>query len=97
MKIIYLALLLCWSSFCYSQKTSASINNNFVLNGEVAGRDSGPIILQYQDSTNAWLSDTAWLKKGKFVFKGLIDQPTLGILGNPKFEIGGEMNSVSFF
>lgn len=99
MKFIYLFILCNLSSNCFSQTSpsSSSLKNNFILNGQVTGRDDGPMIFKYQDSTNDWISDTTWLKNGKFTFEGFIDQPTRGILGDPKYVNGGEVNSVGIF
>ena len=97
MKFISLFILCSLSSNCFSQTSSSSLKNTFTLNGQVTGRDTGRMILIYQDSTNNWISDTTWLKNGKFTFEGSIDQPTRGILGDPKFVNGGEVNSVGIF
>lgn len=96
MKFIYLLILFNFSSDCYSQTSSSSLNT-FTLKGEVAGRSNGRIILSYQDSTNVWIYDTTQLENGKFSFQGFINQPTLGILGDPKYVNGREVNSVPLF
>lgn len=97
MKFIYIFILFNFSSNCYTQTLSSSLNNTFILKGEVTGRSKGRMILNYQDSTNVWIHDTTWLKNGKFSFKGFINQPTLGILGDPKYVNGREVNSVRLF
>lgn len=97
MKFIYLFILCYLSSNCFSQTSSPSLKNTFTLNGQVKGRDNGRMILKYQDSTNDWMSDTTWLNNGKFTFEGFIDQPTLGILGDPKYVNGGAINTVLLF
>lgn len=98
MKFIYLFILINLSSNCFSQTSSPSLKNTFTLNGQLKGRDTGRMILSYQqDSTNNWRSNTTWLKNGKFTFEGFIDQPTLGILGDPKYVDGGSVNSVFLF
>jgi len=54
-------------------------DKEFVLNGEINGQDSGRIFLQYvPDST--WVTDTAAIKNGKFIFKGKITEPSRAIL-----------------
>ncbi len=97
MKFIYLFILCNLSTNCFSQTSSSSLKNTFTLNGQVIGRDTGRMILSYQDSTNNWISDTTWLKNGKFTFKGFIDQPTVGSLGDPKYVPGGTINTVLLF
>lgn len=97
MKFIYLFILCNLSTNCFSQTAASSLKNTFVLNGQVTGRETGRMILKYQDSTNNWLSDTTCLKNGKFTFKGFIDQPTFAILGDPKYVNFGEVNTVTFF
>lgn len=48
---------------------------SFVLKGEVAGRDSGIIILSYPNLNNTFVHDTTNLINGNFSFHGKINQP----------------------
>lgn len=97
MRLLVLFIVCNLCSNCFSQPSNSFPKNTFILNGQVIGRDTGHIILSYQDSTNLWINDTNWLKDGKFFFKGFISQPTLAVLGDPKYVNGQEINSVSLF
>ena len=62
----------------YSQPNSN--NSNFIINGDVIGRDTGSVILWYVDNENAHPHDTTMLKKGKFNFTGNANNASEGIL-----------------
>lgn len=47
----------------------------FELTGTISGRDTGVVILEYNDVSANWIQDTAHLVNGKFVFKGQLMGP----------------------
>ncbi|MES2109057.1 MAG: TlpA disulfide reductase family protein [Bacteroidota bacterium] len=63
-------------------------DGKFVLNGKVAGRDTGIMVLSYTADGNRDVSDTIRLKNGTFSFTGTIAEPTVaelyGLLRLPK-------------
>lgn len=84
----YLILILLITS-CTSQIVKN--DREFVLNGEINGQDSGQVFLQYvPDST--WVTDTAAIKNGKFLFKGKIAEPS-----KARLKYGDDLNSVDIY
>jgi peroxiredoxin len=60
---------------------SVKNSNEFILQGEINGQDSGIIILSYfQNETR--INDTTKIENGKFIFTGKISEPTQAILGD---------------
>ena len=57
-----------------------SKNSNFVINGEIIGKDTGAVILWYVDSEHHHHHDTTSLKNGKFNFTGNANNASEGIL-----------------
>ncbi len=49
-------------------------NNKFTINGELLDRDTGKIVLWYDDFENEGHRDTATLRKGRFVFSGTVNR-----------------------
>ena len=56
--------------FCQTVKN----NNKFTINGELLDRDTGKVVLWYDDLENKGHRDTATLKKGRFVFSGTVNR-----------------------
>jgi|GEM_PF-1871645 peroxiredoxin len=56
----------------YSQSTHS--NGRFSIQGEIVGRDTGAVILWYENIGNITLRDTAKLDKGKFHFSGTVNR-----------------------
>lgn len=66
-----------------SSCTSHSVKNSneFTLQGEINGQDSGIIVLSYpRDKTS--IHDTSKIENGKFLFMGKISEPTQAILSD---------------
>lgn len=53
----------------YSQTNGKS--NNFIITGEIKGKDTGAVILWYTDNEHYLHRDTVKLKNGKFIFTGI--------------------------
>lgn len=83
-----LVVLLFFLGVSYAQN-----GESFVLNGIIKGRDTGVIILGYPITNNQIISDTTYLKKGKFKFSGKISQPSFSSLRGPA--IGG--NTINLY
>ena len=66
--------------------------DKFVLNGVIQGKDTGSIILNYQNLENSFVFDTAKLINGNFSFYGKINQPTFSWLSS-----NGTGNRTSLF
>ena len=64
-------LLLFFSQICYCQRNNTK--NHFKINGIVIGKDTGKIVLSYNDVNNRGVFDTAIIKKGKFEFSGTVN------------------------
>ena len=64
-------LLLFFSQICYCQ--SNGTKNHFKIYGFVIGKDTGKIVLNYNDVNNKGVFDTAIIKKGKFEFSGTVN------------------------
>lgn len=58
----------------------AQSEESFVLNGIIKGRDTGVMVLAYPVTNNHIISDTTYLKKGKFKFSGKILEPSFSSL-----------------
>lgn len=98
MKILYLILPFFSYITGFSQKSQRNEKELFYLSGYVEGRDTGLLILTYYDSQAKWIQDTTYLKKGKFEFKGQINQPTYaGLQGYHKEIDFNEANYVGVF
>ena len=72
MRIVFLLGLL----FATTQNISAQPihKSGFIINGNIIGRDSGTIILMYNDVENKRHSDIAIIKNGKFKFSGTVNR-----------------------
>jgi peroxiredoxin len=73
----YLNLALLATSFTFvanAQKTSPK--KTFTLKGKVIGQDSGYVYLNYLNSSEKYINDSCYLKKGLFEFQGAIVEPT---------------------
>ena len=68
----------------------------FELKGTVKGMDQGWLFLHYTTPDGKRLKDSTGINKGKFVFRGKIDQPTMGYLVL-KEEKRDEAHATSFF
>jgi peroxiredoxin len=53
---------------------------NFLISGEIAGRDSGMLVLSYLNKYQKYSVDTAKIKDGKFNFSMAISEPTMAYL-----------------
>jgi thiol-disulfide isomerase/thioredoxin len=58
----------------FAQTASAQ---QFNLKGEISGQDSGKLMLTYQNKYGKRVTDTCFIKKGDFAFKGEITEPTI--------------------
>jgi thiol-disulfide isomerase/thioredoxin len=68
LRIFLLAVAILSISDSWSQSTIS--NNKFFITGEIAGRDTGAVVLWYADKNNKGIADTVQLNKGKFHFSG---------------------------
>ncbi|HSZ86611.1 MAG TPA: DUF4369 domain-containing protein, partial [Puia sp.] len=59
---------------------TAHSNNQFVIDGEIIGRDTGTIVLWYDDSRNKGVADTFKLNMGKFHLTGTVNRVCEAIL-----------------
>ena len=64
-------LLIFFSQICYGQ--SKTPKNHFKINGVVSGKDTGKIVLNYNDGNNRGVFDTVNIKNGKFEFSGTVN------------------------
>ncbi|MDP1763277.1 MAG: TlpA disulfide reductase family protein [Sediminibacterium sp.] len=72
---------------CFALMIGKSQNINgkkFILDGMVYNRDTGYIILRFTNSSDKWIRDTTFLKKGKFKFEGEIKEPVRAIISGYK-------------
>lgn len=60
---------------CYAGERS-----QFEFTGVIRGRDTGTVVLQYYNSSDKLINDTAIVRGGRFSFKGSISEPTLASL-----------------
>ena len=85
-------------SLCYlfSSAQSANTKSNFTLQVQIAGQDSGIIILSYF-SAEHFVRDTAYYKNGAASFAGYITEPVnMGLRLGQRIK-GERMKSVDFF
>src|SRR5450755_1309708 len=59
---------------------SIARKDNFILNGEIIGRDTGSVIFWYLDKNNKGIADTLKLDKGKFHFTGTANRACAALL-----------------
>ncbi|MCU7548587.1 DUF4369 domain-containing protein [Chitinophagaceae bacterium LB-8] len=79
MRLLFVFLLFCVITDTTAQTKAKLKGGEFVLSGKLIGRDSGALILWYPDTAgnfSNYIYDTAYLKQGKFVFKGRISEPS---------------------
>lgn len=74
-RYFFLVIKLFSLTVCVAQGSTNQKVQPFQLNGTVIGRDTGRIILWVPDTSGKWMHDTAFLKNGRFVFKGLLKEP----------------------
>jgi thiol-disulfide isomerase/thioredoxin len=55
-------------------------NDQFILNGEIIGKDTGSVILWHVDKNNKAVADTVKLNKGKFRFLGTVNRACEALL-----------------
>jgi len=85
MRYFFLIIIIFSFSVCIAQVQQNKKTESFVLNGKLIGRDTGYIVLWYSDTSNKFIRDAAYLKNGKFEFKGKINEPsTVAIKGSSK-------------
>ena len=78
-KTIVLAGLIIFSVIrVYAQQALAPAP--FEFRGMISGRDTGIVVLQYNDVSAKWIQDTAHVVNGKFIFKGELMGPTRAYL-----------------
>lgn len=75
MKAVLATILVLYSACCFAQDKSLDNPENFVLTGDITGRDTGIIVLWYPNANGEYVRDTASVKKGKFDFKGKLVAP----------------------
>jgi peroxiredoxin len=73
--IFLFMLIVIYSCTSYSDKNS----KNFTLHGEIDGQDTGKVVLRYFLNTTL-IRDTAEIKRGKFIFTGMIFEPVTATL-----------------
>jgi thiol-disulfide isomerase/thioredoxin len=79
-QIILIEVLLFCSLLKYAFSQEKSINNSFVINGKISGRDSGFIFLSYNTASRGYIEDSAKIINGFFKFTGTISYPHAAIL-----------------
>lgn len=94
MRTIFTFLTSIIATFGYAQET---VNNKFIIKGELLDRDSGKVILWYSDVENNFHKDTTELKNGKFFFSGNVNGACEGILWTNIKNINYEDHSVIRF
>lgn len=58
---------------------------DFILTGNIRGKDTGIIILWYPDTNYRWTRDTTNIKDGRFEFRGFIREPSFAhLIGSKK-------------
>jgi thiol-disulfide isomerase/thioredoxin len=78
LRLLLLSFALLAINNSWSQSTVS--NNKFFITGEIAGRDTGAVVLWYADKNNKGIADTVQLKKGKFQFSGTVNRVCQAIL-----------------
>lgn len=72
--------------------------NAFTLNGKITGRQTGKVSIMYMGSNGKMVRDTALVKDGTFVFKGMVTSPVEAYFsGNTKTQSMDDANFTSFF
>lgn len=71
--ILYVCFLIC-IQFVYAQQ---KLKNEFILQGTMLNRQDGLVYLSYQNMEGKYFRDSAFIKNGKFGFKGMISEPTM--------------------
>lgn len=64
------------NGFCQSD----SNRNKFIISGEILDKDTGTIVLWYEDHENKTRYDTVLLKDGKFTFTGTVNRACEALL-----------------
>jgi thiol-disulfide isomerase/thioredoxin len=90
--IVILLLFAASFNFAWAQK----MNNRFILNGTVTGKDNGMMYLYYTNTDNKRAMDSAVIANGMFSFKGNISEPAMAYL-QLKEEKRSQNNAASFF
>ncbi|HEX3384863.1 MAG TPA: TlpA disulfide reductase family protein [Mucilaginibacter sp.] len=79
-----------------AQKTEN--RTNFILTGQIAGRNNGLIWINYLDKKGKEIKDTTYLSNGNFKFKGQIDGATpVSLYGNVKSRSSDDPNFTELF
>lgn len=98
---ILIVSFLCTVFFCagsIAQSTPIKKQNHFRLIGQVLNRDTGFIILSYQDTSKRAIIDTTEIKNGQFYFSGYIHEPTYATLNFPEYQgVSGDLHIAEFF
>lgn len=91
-------LLIQFNVFILLLTNSSLFAQDFSLMGKVYGRDTGLIILRYNNEKNVSINDTAILNNGHFYFSGRINGVTFVSLRGYKHYINGnDVNYTNFF
>jgi thiol-disulfide isomerase/thioredoxin len=68
--------------FCITNGYGQSLQNkkSFFIDGKIIGRDTGTVVLWYENDSNRGISDTVKLVMGKFQFAGTVNHASESIL-----------------
>ena len=92
--MVIFALLICY----FTSPAQHSFKSGFKVVGEISGHNNGALLLEYNGVNGTLKRDTAYIKNGKFHFKGIVTEPTIARLyGNINFPSLYEKNLTTFF
>lgn len=94
MKHLYLSLF-----FIVASVSVGFASFNFYLNGYLQNKnDIKYIVLEYRNSNNIYISDTAYIKNNTFIFSGEISEPQMvELFAEKKSKEYNQKNEISFF
>lgn len=86
-KILYYIVAVIVMGSCTGRKS-----NEFIINGEIKGEFTGNVYLQKSSEGQFQIIDTAKVEKGKFTFKGTIENPDMYYIGIDESRFVGFFN-----
>lgn len=83
MRILFLLFVFFGFTIIHAQDNTEQ--SHFIINGQILGRDTGIIKLNYLNKDGSMITDTTRIKNGYFFFSGFINQPYMAsFIGNVK-------------